>query len=89
MDSLIKIPLPTTPMELIDAVNESQIESSERDGFMMSELGRIHVKRLKDADENYLWQSASTSPSPGYLLGYQIVINNNIGKQILFGDLGV
>jgi HK97 family phage major capsid protein len=61
-------------------------------GFMMNDSTASYVRRLKDGDGQYLWQSNVQAGQPPLLLGFPVFINANMAdiatgaKSVLFGD---
>ena len=61
--------------------------------WMMSDATFFAIGKLKDGDGNYLWQPRVTEMTPEMLLGYRVVINNDMPamtsalKPIAFGAM--
>lgn len=88
-----------TSDELIDLVHSLDISNRNGDsvGFMMHDTAVKYVRKIKDANGQYLWQSGMGAGSPDTLLGYRVVTNqameplvSNVPvtakKHVLFGD---
>lgn len=83
--------------ELIDLVHsvDPAYRQSPKVRFMFNDLTLSAIRKLKDGQNNYLWQMGDiTKGQPGSLLGHSYSINQamaNIAtgqKSVLFGDLG-
>lgn len=61
-------------------------------GWMMHDLTLAKVRKLKDAENRYLWQPGLAGGAPDTILGNRYVVNNSMAqmaanaKSILFGD---
>jgi HK97 family phage major capsid protein len=88
-----------TADELIDLVHSLDISNrgGSSVGFMMHDTAVKYVRKFKDANGQYLWQSGMGAGSPDTLYGYPVVTNqameplvSNIPvtakKHVLFGD---
>jgi len=62
--------------------------------WMMSRATAAVVRKLKDANENYLWQPALQTGQPNMLLGYPVMFDEEVpaiasnSLSIWFGDFG-
>lgn len=84
----------TVADQLIDLIHavESAYRTNAR--FMADDLTIAEIRKLKDSDNNYLWQSGIQNGQPDRLLGYPILANNDMDDPsgspltapILFGD---
>lgn len=60
--------------------------------FMMSQTARKVIRKLKDTQNRPLWEPSLVAGTPDNVLGYGIILNNNMpapaasAKSILFGD---
>lgn len=79
--------------ELIDL--EHSIDIAHRNGaaFMVNDATVKILRKIKDADNQYIWQRAVTAGAPSTLLGYPVVVNNDMATAaasaitVLFGQL--
>ena len=79
--------------ELIDL--EHSLDIAHRTGaqFMVNDSTVKILRKLKDADNQYIWQRAVTAGAPSTLLGYPVVINNDMpaaaasAVSVVFGQL--
>lgn len=83
--------------EVIDLTHAVDVayRSAPRAGFMMSDTVVAYARKLKDSNNQYVWSMSLQQGQPDRLLGYPVVINNDMSstlgteeKIILFGDLG-
>lgn len=84
-----------TADEIIDLVHS--IDPAYRQGsvaFMMNDATLAAVRKLKDGQNNYLWQMGNYQQGvPQNLLGYDVVVNQDMAgiatgnKSMLFGDM--
>jgi HK97 family phage major capsid protein len=79
--------------DLIDLVHSVDVAyRNERSRFMLHDLSLAKIRKLKDANNMYLWQPSVQAGTPDALLGHGIVVNNDMPqmaastKSILFGD---
>jgi len=82
------------PDELFNLIHE--LDPAYRDspsaGLMMKDSTLLLVRKLKDGNDQYLWQEGMSVGEPDRLLGYPIVINQDMPAattglvSILFGD---
>jgi HK97 family phage major capsid protein len=78
---------------LIDLIHS--VDPAYRTGarFMMADSTIALVRKLKDGDNQYLWQPGLQAGVPDRLLGYSVTINQDMAdpaasaKSVLFGDL--
>lgn len=88
-----------TADELIDLVHSLDISNrgGSSVGFMMHDTCVKYVRKFKDANGQYLWQSGMGAGAPDTLYGYRVVTNqameplvSNVPvtakKHVLFGD---
>lgn len=88
-----------TPDEIIDLVHSLDISNRTGDsvGFMMHDTCVKYIRKFKDANGQYMWQSGMGAGAPDTLYGYPVVTNqameplvSNIPvtakKHVLFGD---
>lgn len=54
-------------------------------GWMMHSNVATHIRKLKDGDGNYLWQSSLILGQPPMLLGAPVYINNDMASSIATG----
>lgn len=79
--------------ELIDL--EHAVDVAHRAGaqFMVNDATVKLLRKIKDADNQYIWQRAVTAGAPSTLLGYPVVVNNDMATAaasaitVLFGQL--
>jgi HK97 family phage major capsid protein len=79
-------------IDLLHSVN-SAYRRSPKARFMFADTTLAAIRKLKDGQNNYLWQMGDvTTGQPGTLLGYRYSINDDMDslaaakKVILFGD---
>lgn len=81
--------------EIIDLVHSVDIayRYSPSSAFMMNDAVAAYVRKLKDSNNQYLWQMAVQQGQPDRLLGFPVVINNDQDsafstnkRLVLFGD---
>ncbi|WP_299076376.1 phage major capsid protein [uncultured Paraglaciecola sp.] len=80
--------------DLIDLVHAARPAYRGNGRWMMSNLSIAAIRKLKDADGNYLWRPGLEEGVPDRLLGYSMLENENVpditagagSKAILFGD---
>ena len=80
--------------ELIDLVHsvDPAYRRSNRSRFMLSDAALASVRKLKDANDNYLWVPGLSTGQDDTLLGYGYEINQDMAdpaagvKSVLFGD---
>lgn len=88
-----------TPDEIIDLVHSLDISNRTGDsvGFMMHDTCVKYIRKFKDANGQYMWQSGMGAGAPDTLYGYPVVTNqameplvSNVPvtakKHVLFGD---
>lgn len=77
-------------IDLIHSVDPAYRNANSR--FMLADSSVKVVRKLKDTTGQYLWQPGLTAGSPDTLLGYGVVINQDMpvmaanAKSIAFGD---
>jgi HK97 family phage major capsid protein len=85
--------LTVTGDDLIDLIHS--IDPAYRNGngrFMMNDSSVKVVRKLKDTTGQYLWQPGLSQDTPDTILGYPVVINQDMpvmaanAKSIAFGD---
>lgn len=85
-----------TADEIIDLVHS--VDPSYRNGpsvgFMMHDNVVLAIRKLKDSDGQYLWQPGLSASEPDRLLGFPVVVNQDMASSIattavtvLFGDM--
>jgi len=83
--------------ELIDLVHsvDPAYRTSPKVGFQFNDLTLAAIRKLKDAENRYIWSMGDiTKGQPGTLLGYRYDVNQAIAniatgnKVALFGDFG-
>ena len=78
-------------VSLIHAVDPAY-RSSPRAAFMMHDTTLAALRRLKDSSGRPLWQDSLQAGEPSRLLGYRVIVNNDMpqmaanAKSIVFGD---
>lgn len=86
-----------TSDEIIDLLHsvDPAYRSSPKARFMFNDSTLAAIRKLKDGQNNYLWQMGDvTTGVPGTLLGYRYSVNQAMDsiaaakKVILFGDFG-
>lgn len=86
-----------TADEIIDLLHsvDPAYRQSPKARFMFNDATLAVIRKLKDGQNNYLWQMGDiTAGQPGTLLGYRYSINQAMDsiaaskKVILFGDFG-
>jgi HK97 family phage major capsid protein len=84
-----------TSDELIDLVHsvDPAYRSSPKARFMFNDSTLAFIRKLKDGDNNYLWQMGDvTKGEPGRLLGHAYSVNQAMAsiaasaKPVIFGD---
>jgi HK97 family phage major capsid protein len=80
--------------ELIGLVHSIDPAYRNGAGFMMHDNIVLHLRKLKDGNGEYMWQSGLRDGAPDRLLGYGITINQDMQssvatgtKTVLFGQL--
>lgn len=84
----------TVADQLIDLIHSVESAYRLNGRFMAADLTIAEVRKLKDSDGNYLWQSGIQAGRPDSLLGYPISVNNDLSAPsgspltapVLFGD---
>jgi HK97 family phage major capsid protein len=77
-------------IDLIHSVDPAYRNANSK--FMLADTSIKVVRKLKDTTGQYLWQPGLTAGSPDTLLGYGVVINQDMpvmaanAKSIAFGD---
>jgi HK97 family phage major capsid protein len=77
-------------IDLIHSIDPAYRNANSR--FMLADTSIKVVRKLKDTTGQYLWQPGLTAGSPDTLLGYGVVINQDMpvmaanAKSIAFGD---
>ena len=82
--------------ELIDLIHsvDPAYRGSPRVGWMLNDLTKASIRKLKDGEGRYLWEDSVKIGEPDMLLGYPVHINQamaNIStgtKPVIFGDFG-
>lgn len=81
-------------IDLLHSVNPAY-RTSPKARFMFNDSTLAVIRKLKDGQNNYLWQMGDiTTGVPGTLLGYRYSINQamasvaTVAKTMLFGDFG-
>lgn len=78
--------------DLIDLIHSVDIAYRAGSKFMLSDSALKAVRKLKDSQNRPLWEPSVQAGQPDTLLGYPVVINNDVAvmaanaKSILFGD---
>jgi HK97 family phage major capsid protein len=81
--------------EIIDLFHSVDIayRSSPGAAFMMNDAVAAYVRKLKDSNNQYLWQMAVQAGQPDRLFGVPVIINNDCDsafttakRLVLFGD---
>lgn len=79
--------------DLVDLIHSVDVAYRSGAVFMMHDLSVAKVRKLKDSTGQPLWQTSLAAGVPDTLLGYPVVINNDIAqmaanaKSILFGNV--
>lgn len=83
-------------VDLIDSLDVDYLEGTNRPAFMFNQTTRRGIRKIKDTQGRPIWTPAyeegMTAGTPDLLLGYPVVINNDIAvpaanaKTIAFGD---
>ena len=82
-----------TTDELIDLEHTIDIAHRAGSSFMMNDSTLKLFRKLKDGDGQYIWQRALDAGAKSTLLGYPVVVNNDMATAaasaipIVFGDL--
>lgn len=77
-------------IDLIHSIDPAYRNSSSR--FMLADASIRSVRKLKDTGGQYLWQPGLQAGAPDTLLGYPVVVNQDMpvmaasAKSIAFGD---
>ena len=66
-------------IDLITALKTGHLTGAR---FMMNRTTLAAIRKLKDKDENYLWQPGLQQGTPSLLLGYPVTVNDD------FPDIG-
>lgn len=78
--------------DLIDLVHSVDVSYRMGSKFMTSDTSIRVIRKLKDSQGRPLWEPSVQAGQPDILLGYPVVINNDVAvmaanaKSILFGD---
>jgi HK97 family phage major capsid protein len=82
-----------TADELIDLVHSvDPAYRNERAAFMLADATLAKVRKLKDSQNQYLWQPGLQAGQAGSLFGHRYVVNQQMpaattgNKSVLFGD---
>lgn len=77
-------------LDLIDSVDPAYYGNAR---FMLHNSVKTYIRKLKDGNGQYLWQSAVQQGDPNSLLGYPVAINQEMAssvattnKTVAFGD---
>ncbi len=80
--------------EMVDLVHSVDVAYRGGAIFEMHDLVLAYVRKLKDSQNRPLWQPAISAEVPDTLLGYRVVVNNDMAsavattnKTMAFGDL--
>ena len=79
--------------DLIDLIYSVDKAYRQQAKFMMNDASVKIIRKLKDANNLPLWQPSVQAGEPDSILGYPLVVNNDVAtmaanaKSILFGDL--
>jgi len=78
--------------ELLDLVYALNRKFRQNGSFLMNDLTLSEVRKLKDADGNYIWQPSLQAGQPSQLLGYGVNVDDYMDDiaadsfSIAFGD---
>jgi HK97 family phage major capsid protein len=81
-----------TADELIDLFHSLDIAYRANAVFQANDLTLAAIRKLKDSDGQYLWQTGLTAGQPDMLLGKPVLANNDVAvlattaKTVWFGD---
>lgn len=64
--------------KLIDLVHSLKPGYRAGAAFLMNDMTVAAVRKLKDGDDNYIWQPSITAGEPSQLLGYRVVTDDNM-----------
>lgn len=83
-------------VDLVDSLDVAYLEEGPEPGFMMSQTMRRVIRKIKDSAGRPIWtpsyDEGATARTPDRLLGYPVVINNDMpspaasAKSLAFGD---
>jgi HK97 family phage major capsid protein len=63
---------------LIDLIHSLNAAYRANASFMMNDLTLAAVRKLKDGEDNYLWQPSMQAGVPSQLLGYSVISDDNM-----------
>lgn len=80
--------------EIIDLYHSVDIayRNAPGSGFMMDDATAAYIRKLKDSNNQYLWQMSVQAGQPDLLFGKPVYINNDVDtiaatkKVVLYGD---
>lgn len=78
--------------DLINTVYKLGSEYRRNASWIMNTSTLAAIRKLKDANQNYLWENQLTAETPARLLGYPVFTSDNIpaiaagNTAVLFGD---
>ena len=78
-----------TADELIDFNHSLDIAYRSQGAYMFNDATIQDIRKLKDLDDNYLWQSGLALGRPDTLLGAPVLANNDIAVQATGADFGL
>jgi len=83
-----------TSDELIDMLYSVAVGYRKNGVWLVSDVFEREVRKLKDKNEQYIWQQGFTSDAPNTLLGHPVYVSEFMGNELttgktpaIFGDL--
>jgi HK97 family phage major capsid protein len=79
-------------VDIIDSLDPAYLDGNEQ--WMFAQSVRKTIRKIKDSQNRPLWEPSLQVGTPDTLLGYGIVLNNDMptpaanAKSVLFGDFG-
>lgn len=79
--------------EIINMYHEPKRRYRARSSWLMADSTALAIRKLKDGDNQYLWQPGLQAGQPDRLLGRPVVISDNVpaiatgNRSIAFGDM--
>ena len=73
--------------DIIDLVYELPAQYRRNAKFLVANANIRELRKLKDSNNNYLWQAPVSAGQPATIHGYPVIENNWLGEdEIYFGD---
>lgn len=78
---------PDEVLGLVHSLDPAYRRANPNVGFMMHDSILLYLRKLKDADGQYLWQPGLQMGVPDRLVGYPIAINQNMQSSVATGTV--